>query len=339
VQGNFPFSGNANNPEPDNCATRWPGSTQFVVDPPVDATSDDGAVTGDVSADGKLLNVTANGATFVLGVVVKGGNNFNAYTVVGNAIPPDMKSPLNNGGQLPTISHYTICYDPRRDGQISVEKKINAVGGTAKPDDAFVIGVDCNVDTYDQEIVLTVAAPGPEKSTAIPVGTDCVVAEKSLPAASTRVSYDPNGGTATTPPTVTVEEVGQTIAVVVTNGYAVQLAPTFTGRHRNRTPSHPSRRVPAAFGPRRTSQAMGPMGTLIDGSAEPWTRLRFPPPPPGVCAGSCSRAGSAACSCARSVAGAPRLPSRSCPCVASLVSPRSAHSPSRSWPPLPAPRS
>jgi hypothetical protein len=229
VQGNFPFSGNANNPEPDNCATRWPGSTQFVVDPPVDATSDDGAVTGDVSADGKLLNVTANGATVVLGVVVKGGNNFNAYTVVGNAIPPDMKSPLNNGGQLPTISHYTICYDPGRDGQISVEKKINDVGGTAKPDDAFVIGVDCNVDTYDQEIVLTVAAPGPEKSTAIPVGTDCVVAEKSLPAASTLVSYDPNGGTATTPPTVTVEEVGQTIAVVVTNVYAVQLAPTFTG--------------------------------------------------------------------------------------------------------------
>ncbi len=43
----------------------------------------------------------------IVGVVVKGGPNFNAYP--GDF--PDMISPFVGQGNIPGISHYTICYN------------------------------------------------------------------------------------------------------------------------------------------------------------------------------------------------------------------------------------
>jgi hypothetical protein len=63
-----------------------------------------GTVTG-----GDTLNVTVlNPNVQVNAVVVKGGNGYNVYR--GNF--PDMIAPLNNGGQLPSISHWFVCYGP-----------------------------------------------------------------------------------------------------------------------------------------------------------------------------------------------------------------------------------
>jgi hypothetical protein len=63
-----------------------------------------GTVTG-----GDTLNVTVlNPNIQINAVVVKGGNGYNVYR--GNF--PDMISPLTNGGQLPNISHWFVCYGP-----------------------------------------------------------------------------------------------------------------------------------------------------------------------------------------------------------------------------------
>ena len=109
-------SGNA-----DNCAQA--GITaQHMLYANGDADNSDANVSGDVSAytgqnppgatpyasDADMLNVTLlNASVVVKGVVVKGGNAYNQYaTNVANMI-----SPFNNGGNVPNISHWFVCYD------------------------------------------------------------------------------------------------------------------------------------------------------------------------------------------------------------------------------------
>ncbi len=66
--------------------------------------------------------------------------------------------------------------------------------------------------------MLTAPALGPTSSAFIPAGTQCTVTETGQPATSTLVSYTPDGGSATTPPTVTVGD-NTTVAVSVKNIY------------------------------------------------------------------------------------------------------------------------
>ena len=68
----------------------------------------DANVSGTVSAGGTVLNVTNIGGVTIHAIVVKGGNGYNVYS----SIVPNMISPLNNGGQIPAISHWFVCYGP-----------------------------------------------------------------------------------------------------------------------------------------------------------------------------------------------------------------------------------
>jgi hypothetical protein len=68
----------------------------------------DANVSGTVSGGGTLLNVTNTGGVEIHAIVVKGGNGYNVYST--NV--PNMISPLTNGGQLPSISHWFVCYGP-----------------------------------------------------------------------------------------------------------------------------------------------------------------------------------------------------------------------------------
>jgi hypothetical protein len=112
--------------------------------------------------------------------------------------------------------------------KISVKKVIDPAGATAPVGAQFEMTIDCDGTTHDEVITLTAPALGPVDSKSIPVGTKCTVTETKLPAAATLVSYDPNGGASTTPPTVTVLK-DTTVAVTVTNAFA-EVGGEFSGR-------------------------------------------------------------------------------------------------------------
>lgn len=63
--------------------------------------------------DGQYLDITdVPGGFKVTGIVVKGGNAYNVYLAgkLGGALPwLDLRSPLNNGGKVPQISHWYGC--------------------------------------------------------------------------------------------------------------------------------------------------------------------------------------------------------------------------------------
>ena len=63
--------------------------------------------------DGQFLDITGLPAGVkVTGIVVKGGNAYNVYLAdkLGAALPwNDLRSPLNNGGKVPQISHWYGC--------------------------------------------------------------------------------------------------------------------------------------------------------------------------------------------------------------------------------------
>ncbi len=117
------------------------------------------------------------------------------------------------------LSHVCSGTPAANTGYISVEKVIDPSGGPATDGDQFVMQIDCTGDEFDQDITLTAPGDlGPKSSTAIPTDTQCTVTETAKPAAATLVSYVPNGGSATTPPQITVGD-GTTVAVTVTNSY------------------------------------------------------------------------------------------------------------------------
>jgi hypothetical protein len=84
----------------------------FKIDPPVNFANQ--YVDFKVSADLKELSWTSTGAE-VLGVVVKGGDNYNLYdyksTPQKEMQDAKLHSPLKNG-KIPQISHYNVCYMP-----------------------------------------------------------------------------------------------------------------------------------------------------------------------------------------------------------------------------------
>jgi hypothetical protein len=84
----------------------FPGDTILFVNGANNGS--DANVSGTVSGGGTTLNVTNTGGVDIHAIVVKGGNGYNQYS----SIVPNMIPPLNNGGQIPAISHWFVCYGP-----------------------------------------------------------------------------------------------------------------------------------------------------------------------------------------------------------------------------------
>jgi hypothetical protein len=65
----------------------------------------------DHTGGGQQIDVVLDPSSGVVidAIIVKGGNGYNQYP--GNVLD-DLIPPLNNGGQVPTISHWFLCYEP-----------------------------------------------------------------------------------------------------------------------------------------------------------------------------------------------------------------------------------
>jgi hypothetical protein len=181
---------------------------------------------------------------------MKGGPAYNVYRDGSGSVPDDYTpsgpanldgldspqsyiSPLNGGGNVPTISHWFICYtggdtppppDPEP-GNLVVKKAITGAetvqGAVAA---TFVVTVDCDDLTHE---VINVPADGTEvKVEGIAAGSFCTVLETTptLPAGFTGtvlVTYDPptaedNG----TNDGVEIPEGADSDPVTITNNYA-----------------------------------------------------------------------------------------------------------------------
>jgi len=82
-----------------------------------------------LSADGKSLSFGANGLMY--DVIVKGGNGYNHYAyATGAGSEQGLVSPVNNGGNIPTISHVNFCWTPAPDAPMTSETAF-ARGGTS----------------------------------------------------------------------------------------------------------------------------------------------------------------------------------------------------------------
>src|SRR5262245_3498577 len=84
--------------------------------------------------NGELANVQNIGGVTIDAIVLKGGTGFNVYgpatgTAPGSKVPPTLASPqhyippFNNGGNIPGMSHWFICYSggtPPETGSLAV---------------------------------------------------------------------------------------------------------------------------------------------------------------------------------------------------------------------------
>ena len=228
---------------------------------------DDGNVSG-VVVNGTTVNVDDPAAGVTIdAVVVKGGPAYNVYsansgTPPGNHVPPtedlptEYISPLNGGGNVPTVSHWFICYSgevpPPSEGSLAVTKVVIPVPAGQTPVEAipgsFTIHVSCDDET-EADLVLPVIEEGVPNFTGVVDGIDdgaiCTVEETTTLPVGGVVTY--------TPITVTTDGVevigGEQTAVTVTNDFsgvdvvpanvvqppapapaaAVAAAPAFTG--------------------------------------------------------------------------------------------------------------
>ena len=226
---------------------------------------DDGNVSGTV-VNGTTVNVDDPGAGVTIdAVVVKGGPAYNIYSTasgspVGNHVPPaedlptEYIAPLNGGGNVPTVSHWFICYSgeapPPETGSLAVTKVVVPLAEGLTPLEtipvSFAIHVDCDDDTTADLNLPTDDGGTPNYIgvvTGIADGAVCTVQETTVLPDGSVVTYDPTNVT-----TDGVEVVGgEQTAVTVTNNFtgvdlkpadvtkpaepaaAVAAAPAFTG--------------------------------------------------------------------------------------------------------------
>jgi hypothetical protein len=97
--------GNVREGPPSCLALGFPGALELHRSPA--ATASDAFVSGTLVGGGRYLDITAGPNVDVLGTVVKGGPDANLYW--GDL--EGLHSPLTNAGNIPAISHWTICYD------------------------------------------------------------------------------------------------------------------------------------------------------------------------------------------------------------------------------------
>jgi hypothetical protein len=185
---------------------------------------------------GQELDVTITPAGVTAGVVidavmVKGGNGYNVYTdpaVLPPTLAPDQHyiSPFNNGGNIPTISHWFVCYHLGAPpvGSLSVFKVVQPPSGVpvAPLPSSFSATVNCD-DNVHTNVQVTFGAGGgagnPSSITGIPVGSVCTVVENETNTfpPGTVVTYNPTGADTT----------GVTIGD--TSGVSVTIDNDFTG--------------------------------------------------------------------------------------------------------------
>ncbi len=104
-------------------------------------------------------------------------------------------------------------------GSIDVSKVV-AGSGTPDPGATFTVEVDCDDDAFDETLVFDSTGAlisGTTPQSGIPVGVQCTVTETGDGGAD-GVTYSPNGGTPTDPPTVTIGDY-TTVKVKVTNTF------------------------------------------------------------------------------------------------------------------------
>lgn len=220
---------------------------------------DDGNVSG-VVVDGTTVNVDNPPAGVVIqAVVVKGGPAYNVYStnsgtpVPGNHVPPaeaiptEYISPLNNGGNIPTVSHWFICYTseaPPETGSLSVTKVVEPLDPALTPlgpiPTVFHFEVSCDDGTFD-EFDLPFDDGGVANFThvvsPIAAGSTCNVAETTILPTGSTTTYDPTGASSEGVDVVG----GEQTAVTVTNSFTgVEVSPADVVR-----PSAPAA-VPAA---------------------------------------------------------------------------------------------
>jgi uncharacterized repeat protein (TIGR01451 family) len=96
---------------------------------------------------GQEVDVSLTNPNVVIDVaMVKGGNGYNLYTN-GTYLPPALGpdqhyiSPLNNGGNVPTISHWFVCYHTIASPALSIVKTADAPSVSAGSQIGFTVTV------------------------------------------------------------------------------------------------------------------------------------------------------------------------------------------------------
>lgn len=199
-----------------------------------------GDVSSTITGGGALVNVTlaAGSATVIDAIVVKGGPAHNVYSDP-SVLPPVLnggqayKSPLNNGGNVPTISHWFLCVsvgdeenppdspDEPGTGSLSVRKVAVDTAGTPVSG-TYTVHIDCD-DPADSvaDVSLTANGGAVTAVSGVVEGSFCTVVETSVPQGTT-VTYSPSDANS-----IGVEiRADSTASVVVRN---TSLAPTVGG--------------------------------------------------------------------------------------------------------------
>jgi hypothetical protein len=165
------------------------------------------------SPEGEEVNITLlNSSVVIDAVIVKGGPAYNLYTNP-TFLPPTLLapqhyiSPFNSGGNIPTISHWFVCYHlaAPATGSISVTKTVIGASGviTAAPPTSYSALVTCRnpagaviaTGTVTFESGGGLGSPDPVL-TGLPINTVCTVVEQSPPSGAV-VSYTPAGADTT----------------------------------------------------------------------------------------------------------------------------------------------
>jgi hypothetical protein len=245
-------------------AVDFPNDTLLISpdSPATGTTTADSNVSGTVNPNtGSIqpgtnneLDVTLLADNVVIdAIVVKGGSGYNVYSD-SDVLPPALQppqhyiAPLNNGGNVPAISHWFVCYHTSKTpvtGSLSVTKTvIPPLDSTAVVPSSFSVHIACDSGSFDE----TISVGNPATITGLPDGDVCVVTETTdLPPGSV-VKYTPSDANTAG---VTVAA-GQEVAVGIENDFtnvageqvvkpvtptdpglapaqAVQASPAFTG--------------------------------------------------------------------------------------------------------------
>jgi uncharacterized repeat protein (TIGR01451 family) len=120
---------------------------------------------------GEEVDITTTGATVVVdAVMVKGGDGYNVYsnpTYLPPTLQPDQHyiSPLNNGGNVPTISHWFVCYHANPVPAIAITKTADAPSVSAGTPIGFTVKVTSTGSATATSVALNdPLPPGPVNS-------------------------------------------------------------------------------------------------------------------------------------------------------------------------------
>lgn len=116
---------------------------------------------------GQEVDITVTGSGVIVdAVMVKGGDGYNVYSNA-NYLPPALGpdqhyiSPLNNGGNVPTISHWFVCYHGEADPPaIGITKTADAPSVSAGTPIGFTVTVTSAGTTTATSVSLNDPLPG-----------------------------------------------------------------------------------------------------------------------------------------------------------------------------------